>query len=197
MSSADEEKQKIAAKVVEAVSRTRTIIDRATSDGKWGPVVQSLVADLYGEIARLNGLLEMNMRFVAMCLKQNKYLKDRLEAGGAAAEPDEAPAAAPAPATVNGMRTGADGLPLSPEEAALEAQMDAAINGGGGAELAPHGPRPAVGRPGGPPPAGRPHRQQQAAPTPAPDAAPAAATDPDAVQANLEAQMDAAISTGS
>lgn len=183
----------------------RTILDRVSAEdpGKWPAAVQTI--------------LVAQAKVCEALTAQNKYLKERADefakfakgfyaelrrmrgsapsaAGAPAGEEEpaaEATAAQPPPQAPPVGRDPNDGRePLTPEQARIEAEMDAAI----AAEEAEKPSQPQVrkrSRPAGP--------QPVVPPSPPPPGAPAATKNgggPSIDQATIEAQMDAAIAAG-
>lgn len=170
---------------------------------RWRAAVQTILDDLYRDHERLALVFDQ-------LLRDAQRLYQQVQGGGVA----------PAPGTP---RYGADGRPLSPEQAAIEAEMDAAIgaqeeerrqaaaaaaqvaSAGAGAPSvggappppgSPPRPRPAgrPGRPPGPPPVGRPGAPPRpAAAPPTPNGTFNDGTPWTPEQAAAEAQMDAAV----
>lgn len=154
---------------------------------KWVAAVQTIFVDFAQRLETLEKDHAVTRKGAVQLAKEAKEqrgffaeLKARLTAaaGGEAGEPagevapsDAEPAPAPA-STAGGVRVGADGTPLTPEQIAIEDAMDAAT---GAAPAAPAAPQP--------------RRRGKAAPSTSNGSLP---TDPEARQAAIEEQMNAA-----
>jgi hypothetical protein len=151
------------------------IFQEITSDpakaGRWMPAVQTLIVQTLGQqMAIINKMkqiadrLDQTSRAAIMMAKELEQIRRKLGikpaepapvAEEAEAEPAIEGSARPHSTMVNGTRVGADGLPLSPEQAAAEDAMDAATG------EAPMGiPEPFV-IPSAPRPPGPPQRRQR------------------------------------
>lgn len=96
---------------------------------RWRAGIQTLVKDLYIRADKLEQKLNMVATAVVPLVQAAKGAPAEGAAAVEGAPAGEAPVEALPPAAAGDVPVGADGAPLTPEEAAREAQMDAAISG--------------------------------------------------------------------
>jgi len=161
-------------------AQVKNILERVAKEKpeRWAAAVQSMLVKLAEDIEKLRADLDKVAQAFAATLRGAPVAAEEVAADPPAEEVGAAGAAIHAPSD-EGRAT-----PLTPEQASLEAQMDAAISA---EQVAKTGASPVRPARTASPRADVVRRPKQATP------APAAPKDPEALQAELEAQMDAAL----
>jgi hypothetical protein len=178
--STDKDKLALTGDVVRAAF-ARMEEDMKSNPQAWYPMLTSMVVALADKLDVVTKVAIGSAREVQKYRKIFEALAQQVEASQGGATPSDAPQAPAAPATnESGERLGADGTPLSPEQAAIEAQMDAAI-----------GSAPATPAPTGAP--GRRGRGRAKVAAPPVERLGADGTPLSPEQAAIEAEMDAAM----
>ena len=116
---------------------TRVEEDMKTNPSAWYPVLTSMVVALADKVDVVTNLAITSARAVQEYKKIFEALMQQSQASQSGTPLEAVAQQVPAAPVPTGPRTGADGTPLSDDQAAIEAQMDTAIGAMGTEQPAP------------------------------------------------------------